>query len=311
MLISSDPIPPASHLASAFGLLWRSDIALSGFDTVDDGGDRAGDIDVYRVNRLADRPAGRAVDRGFVYADGIRFCWDEEVIFDISASTIAYKPDRDWTGVMPVSFYSTVAALIAAWRGLVPLHASAVAIDGRAVLVVGRSGAGKSTLTAGLLALGARFIADDLVVLSVGRHRIDVQRGRPTIRLHPDTAGPVDPHAAPVLGDPLGKWLARPDDRQREALALGAVVILDAADVAPAAQLLPHLFRRRRMAALPMRDMLIQDILAIASRVPVLAYPAQTDSSAPARRNRAEEVMNCVRATMTRAHNVQQDPRDR
>jgi serine kinase of HPr protein (carbohydrate metabolism regulator) len=41
------------------------------------------------------------------------------------------------------------------------LHASTVAIDGRAVLIGGRSGAGKSDLSLRLIDRGARLVADD------------------------------------------------------------------------------------------------------------------------------------------------------
>ncbi|MEZ5776215.1 MAG: hypothetical protein R3D33_16350 [Hyphomicrobiaceae bacterium] len=45
------------------------------------------------------------------------------------------------------------------------LHASAVVAEGGAILIVGASGAGKTTLTAGLVAAGFAYIADDLVPL--------------------------------------------------------------------------------------------------------------------------------------------------
>jgi HPr kinase/phosphorylase len=45
------------------------------------------------------------------------------------------------------------------------LHASAVAMDGRAVLIAGPSGSGKSGLALQLMALGARLVADDGVIL--------------------------------------------------------------------------------------------------------------------------------------------------
>ena len=45
------------------------------------------------------------------------------------------------------------------------VHASAVSIDGRGVLVTGRSGAGKSSLALELIALGAELVADDRVEL--------------------------------------------------------------------------------------------------------------------------------------------------
>lgn len=41
------------------------------------------------------------------------------------------------------------------------LHATSVAIDGKAVLIGGESGSGKSDLALGLMALGAELISDD------------------------------------------------------------------------------------------------------------------------------------------------------
>lgn len=47
-------------------------------------------------------------------------------------------------------------------RGLLPIHASAVRLDGRAILIAGDSGAGKSTLAAALGARGHALAADDI-----------------------------------------------------------------------------------------------------------------------------------------------------
>lgn len=58
-------------------------------------------------------------------------------------------------------------------RGLLPLHANAVEIDGRGVAFMGPSGAGKSTLAAWFHDCGHRVIADDVCVV-----RFD-QQGRP------------------------------------------------------------------------------------------------------------------------------------
>lgn len=45
------------------------------------------------------------------------------------------------------------------------LHASAVAVDGRGLLILGASGAGKSGLALRMMALGARLVADDRVAV--------------------------------------------------------------------------------------------------------------------------------------------------
>ena len=60
------------------------------------------------------------------------------------------------------------------------LHASAVAIDGRGVLILGASGSGKSSLALRLIDRGATLIADDQVAL----------RARDG-RLHADALAPI------------------------------------------------------------------------------------------------------------------------
>lgn len=50
-------------------------------------------------------------------------------------------------------------------RGLLPLHANAIEIGGRAVAFMGHSGAGKSTMAAWFLDRGHRILADDVCVV--------------------------------------------------------------------------------------------------------------------------------------------------
>jgi HPr kinase/phosphorylase len=45
------------------------------------------------------------------------------------------------------------------------IHASAVALEGRALLILGASGSGKSTLALDLIGLGAMLVADDRTIL--------------------------------------------------------------------------------------------------------------------------------------------------
>ena len=50
-------------------------------------------------------------------------------------------------------------------RGLIPLHANAIAFDGRAVAFLGHSGAGKSTLAAWFAARGHQVLCDDVCAI--------------------------------------------------------------------------------------------------------------------------------------------------
>lgn len=69
-------------------------------------------------------------------------------------------------------------------RGLLPLHANAVEIGGKAFAVLGKSGAGKSTLAGCFHDKGYRIIADDVCVVSFDDDlRPFVSPGVPRLRL--------------------------------------------------------------------------------------------------------------------------------
>ncbi len=56
----------------------------------------------------------------------------------------------------------------AGWRGRAPLHAAALVVRDRGVLVVGPSGVGKTTLARAEMAAGAALVSDNLVVCDGG-----------------------------------------------------------------------------------------------------------------------------------------------
>jgi hypothetical protein len=72
--------------------------------------------------------------------------------------------------------------------GLEPLHATAVAIDGKAALFLGDCGLGKSTLAAAFLQTGYRLLSDDLLVLHRPQAALLAYPGSPRIKLFPRMA---------------------------------------------------------------------------------------------------------------------------
>src|SRR5207237_1442435 len=58
-------------------------------------------------------------------------------------------------------------ALLLSQRGLLVLHASAVAVEGRAIAFLGESGQGKSTTAAAFLAHGHTVVADDVLAVRI------------------------------------------------------------------------------------------------------------------------------------------------
>jgi hypothetical protein len=73
-------------------------------------------------------------------------------------------------------------------RGFEPLHATALAIDGEALVLLGDSGFGKSSLAACFLAAGHRLLTDDLLLLQPSGNGFDGYPGPPRIKLFPGIA---------------------------------------------------------------------------------------------------------------------------
>ena len=81
----------------------------------------------------------------------------------------------------------SVYAAIASMNGLLPIHASAVAHDGKVYAFTGPAGAGKSTLVAALGRFGLPMFCDDTLVLDLSDpDRIICLPGHKRLKLRPD-----------------------------------------------------------------------------------------------------------------------------
>lgn len=97
-------------------------------------------------------------------------------------------------------------------RGLPTLHGSVVAVEGRAIGLLGVSGAGKSTLAAAFVAAGHTLVADDHLVIDQISSRWYVLPGPPRLRLWPASLavlGAGDPESA-LATDGDGKYHFEP-----------------------------------------------------------------------------------------------------
>jgi hypothetical protein len=72
-------------------------------------------------------------------------------------------------------------------RGATCLHASSIAVGGRAIALLGKAGAGKSTTAAALARLGYSVLSDDVAVLDDRGDRFLVQPGYPRVNLWPES----------------------------------------------------------------------------------------------------------------------------
>lgn len=291
----------------AYGLVWDSDVPLVQF--AETGPGQAPDVTVRRMAALPPRKLVMPVRAGALFTDGTRFPWRDQAIFDmVDGSRIEFLPGQAWGGALPHAFYGTVVSHLLAWRGLLPMHACAVAIDGRAVLIAGTAGAGKSSLTAGLIQLGAELVSDDLSAL-----RFDpitapdpvVLPGRTTIRLEPIVAGwtPGEFLNLPTC-DTRGKHVMRPPTwSPASAVPLAGVIALG---VAPGALppldrvrfLARHLFRPTWLAALPNHLDRQRALLNLAAFLPVIGFPAVAGGGRAAHEGRARDARALIQALM-------------
>lgn len=117
-------------------------------------------------------------------------------------------------------------------RGWEPLHATAMAIDGKAALFLGECGLGKSTLAAAFLQAGYPLLSDDLLVLHKPHAMLLAYPGSPRIKLFPEMARRFLGDA--VTGVPMNpythKLIVPLKDRQvcAHALPVGAIYALAA-----------------------------------------------------------------------------------
>ena len=94
-------------------------------------------------------------------------------------------------------------------RGIFPLHASCVAIDGIGVAFAAPSGEGKSTLVASMVDRGATFVSDDICVMTPVTHgSASVWPGAPRVKLDDHGLAALNGNGAELepVGGPRGKF---------------------------------------------------------------------------------------------------------
>jgi hypothetical protein len=221
--------PPFVH--SAFALTIASDIPLN--DLPPGSGDadvvvrigplaepRPGDVDAWTINASPGDTHGWAAGAG-----AFLVCGGAEIVIDP-------LPNADERSLR-LAIVGPLLGVILAQRGRFVLHASTVAIDGRAVAFAGPSGRGKSTLAAALARAGHPLIADDMTVIDTSAVRPVVQPGFPRVKLWPDSAEALaeDVDALPrIHPDRTKRSLPMTDSFHPAALPLARCYLLEDGD---------------------------------------------------------------------------------
>jgi hypothetical protein len=178
------------YIYAVHGLVIASDLEFPELIQVARDSRRAPDVNV----RLAPLPAdlemlATDIPDLFLTEDKLLLAVPGAARFEISHGThvaieIADDPDM---ALLRLYFFGSVMGLICHQRGLLPLHASAVAFDGQAIAFCGPPGMGKSTLAAFCVEGGARLVADDVLVVSIGSgSQVVINPGMPKLKLWRD-----------------------------------------------------------------------------------------------------------------------------
>ncbi|HEX8655149.1 MAG TPA: hypothetical protein VF693_08000 [Allosphingosinicella sp.] len=169
----------AAHRYALFGLSLASELALPGFPEAAGGPEVAARFGSVAIQ---ERPVAVGDDALFLSVPEVgrfRIAGGEEILIDPA-------PGASERNLRVYLLGSAMGALLHQ-RGLLPLHANAVAHRGRAVAFAGRSGAGKSTLAAWFASQGREVLCDD--VCAIGRDEAGaplVLPGVPRLRLRSD-----------------------------------------------------------------------------------------------------------------------------
>jgi len=164
---------------------------------------------------------------GLFYSDGPRFVVDphgHEILADWPAGYCLEDAVTYLSG--------PVLAFVLRLRGIISLHASAVAVEGRAIALVGSPGAGKSTLSAAFAKSGYAVLSDDVVALIENGACFRAQPGYPRVNLWPDEVRALfgSEDALPRITPTWDKrFLPLDQDRflfEPQALPLGVVYVL-------------------------------------------------------------------------------------
>ncbi len=143
------------------------------------------------------------------------------------------RPPRGDPDEETLWLYGSVYSAVACLNGFFPLHASAIAVDGKVHAFTGPSGAGKSTLVAGLGQRGLPMFCDDTLLLDLSDPaRIVALPGHKRLKLTPEALALTGTAAQQPVGAETGKsYVAPPAGDVREPLPLARLVFLEQGQV--------------------------------------------------------------------------------
>lgn len=187
----------------------------------------------------------------FSYADKTEFVVDQS-----GAEIWSVWPENLTLEDTATYLLGPIMGFVLLLRGLVCLHASAIAVGNEAVALLGAAGAGKSTAAAAFSARGYRILAEDVVTLDDRGDRFLVRPSYPCIRLWPASVTALYgsdtelPRLTPNWDKRYLDLTQRPEQFQTKPLPLAAVYHLTQRRDDPAAPFVQSLERQDGLISL-------------------------------------------------------------
>ena len=166
--------------------------------------------------------------RAYATETTLRIAFDDTGVFDVHTSNreiVWYPGPLATAAAVRADVLGRVMALVAHADGHFTLHASAVAVAGRAIALVGPKHAGKSTLALALVRNGARLLTDDTLVVRLRSGAAWAAPGVQRIRLWADSARALGA-LAPTTGEPKSTATLVPNELETAPLPLSACYVL-------------------------------------------------------------------------------------
>lgn len=161
-------------LYKAFGLNINSSIRLPELQLISNPNDKIDvEIEVKDLSVLWDEIVPKT-ENYYVKENLILFRILNTATFCIKdGKNIIVSPKKD-TGEDKIRLFilGTCMGALLIQRKMIPLHGSAIEIDGKAYAILGESGAGKSTLASAFLNRGYKLLSDDVIPVSLSQNHI-------------------------------------------------------------------------------------------------------------------------------------------
>ncbi len=217
---------PAPYTYSVYGLCVHSDLRLDG---VQEG---AGEPDVFVRWGAVQTQASRPVHAGCFQADAERiFIYQPNAGFLLARGgrelLVEVPPEHDARFMQSIVLGRGLASVLHQ-RGVLTLHAGAIAQADAALAFVGERGDGKSTTTAAFVRHGCRLVTDDLLPIRLGESGLPlVYTGGAQLKLWPaslEATSQADLADLPRVSDAVEKRYWTPEGPFESAPAtLGAI----------------------------------------------------------------------------------------